>query len=189
MIAAMLSSLSSIYNSAGALFTLDLYKKHINPGASQEQMVKAGQLWQIAMTILTFLWIPVLVGSKSSFFLFVQDVMGHVTPPLAALFISGVCLPRVNNEGGLVGVVLGTTIGVLRFLSRAVATLAAPNQNICAVHIEDVHPSPTGTQRDLQGSTTTTSSPGPIVLLKDSWWFCTPFFLFALELFLFSLAL
>ncbi|CAD7950545.1 unnamed protein product [Amoebophrya sp. A25] len=197
MLAAMLSSLSSIYNSAATLFTMDIYR-YYRPEASDTESVRAGQLWQILMTLLTLLMLPVVMQANTGFYLYAQDVMNHMMPPLVALFIAGIATTSVNATGAFVGVILGACVGFVRFVTRSIVFLTQ-GRNVCVVvdeverrrtsasatsSSEDPRPSPSSLATNGTAQEELESSP----LVVDNWWLCENFFWFSAELCLFSFA-
>lgn len=64
-LAAMMSSLSSVYNSASTIFTYDVYERFFGKGeSSPERLVFVGRVVTVALTSLTFLWLPVVQQSS-----------------------------------------------------------------------------------------------------------------------------
>jgi len=59
LMAALMSSLASVFNSCSTLFTMDIYKK-IKPAASEKQMVTVGRLATGVVVLLGILWVPVI---------------------------------------------------------------------------------------------------------------------------------
>ena len=60
MLVSMMSALSSVFNSAAALFTLDIYKNLINPKASPIRVKIVGRLFTIVMVGLSMAWLVVI---------------------------------------------------------------------------------------------------------------------------------
>lgn len=124
MFMAMLSSLSSVYNSAATLITIDLYQAHWRPDATDAQLVRCGRLAAVLMTLLTFCWFPVLNGQNGLIFLFVQNVMSHIFPTLVVVFVLGITTVSVNTQGALAGVIVGLIVGMVQ-LGSALSTDAS----------------------------------------------------------------
>ena len=57
LLAALMSSLSSVFNSCSTLITMDIYKK-MRPLASEQRLVNVGRLVTIGVVIVSILWIP-----------------------------------------------------------------------------------------------------------------------------------
>ena len=76
---------------------MDIYR-HYRPHASDKEAVRAGQAWQGLMTILTLAMLPVVMENSSEigFYVYAQDIMNHLMPPLVALFVAGIFTSFVN---------------------------------------------------------------------------------------------
>src|SRR5262245_50013994 len=74
MTAAILSTLASLINSTSAILTLDLYKKRINPKASELHLLKVGKIVCVIVTIVAILWSPI-VGQYELIFSYFQSFL------------------------------------------------------------------------------------------------------------------
>ncbi|XP_061735132.1 sodium/myo-inositol cotransporter [Nerophis ophidion] len=122
MIAALMSDLDSIFNSASTIFTLDIYQT-VRKKASQRELLFVGRLFVVAMVIISIAWVPVVIEMQGGqTYLYIQEVAGYLTPPIAALFLLGVFWKRCNEKGafcgGMIGFTLGTTRLILAFIYR-----------------------------------------------------------------------
>lgn len=116
MIAALMSDLDSIFNSASAIFTLDVYKM-LRKQASSRELVIVGKLFVIFMVIISIAWVPVIIEMQGGqIFYYIQEVSGYLTPPIAALFLLGVLWNRCNETGAFWGGMVGFVLGVLRLV-------------------------------------------------------------------------
>ena len=119
MMAALMSSLSSLFNSTATLFTVDVYEK-LRPGASQAQLVQVGRLATFVVVILGLAWIPVMpLISEGGLYQYLQSVQGYLAPPITAVFLLGVFNQRVNNRGAVWGLGLGFVLGMAKLLVQA----------------------------------------------------------------------
>lgn len=116
MFMAMLSSLSSVYNSSATLITIDLYQGLYKPDATETQLVSCGRASALLMTVLTFCWFPVLNGQNGLIYLFGQNVMSHLFPTLVVVFLLGVITTSANTQGALAGVATGTILGMAQLV-------------------------------------------------------------------------
>lgn len=62
MIAALMSSLSSAFNSSSTIFTMDIYKV-VRPRASNKELLIIGRLVVCILVVVGLAWIPI-VSSK-----------------------------------------------------------------------------------------------------------------------------
>lgn len=116
VLAAIMSSLSSVFNVAAALYTNDIYKpKHEN--TSESKLVLVGRLATIVMIFLAILCIPLVRQIDSQIYLYLQSVQAYFGPPIAALFIMGLLFKSINARGALWGLIAGELLGLLRLIT------------------------------------------------------------------------
>jgi SSS family solute:Na+ symporter len=115
ILAALMSSLASVYNACSTLFTLDIYQK-IKPHTSDKELVKVGRITTAVVVILGMAWIPVMRGISDTLYQYLQSVQSYLAPPIAAVFLLGVFSKRINGKGAITTMVVGFIIGVLRIV-------------------------------------------------------------------------
>lgn len=99
MLAAMMSSLAAVFNSASTVFTIDIYKRFVSPAASEKVLVVVGQLATVACVLLGLLWIPVMKSQTGQLYMITQKVGTHLSPTLTTVFILGIFWWRTNHQG------------------------------------------------------------------------------------------
>jgi SSS family solute:Na+ symporter len=119
LLAALMSSLSSLFNSTASLFTVDVYEK-LRPGASQAQLVRIGRIATTVIVALGMLWIPVMpLISKGGLYQYLQAVQGYLAPPITAVFLMGLFWRRMNARGAVWGLGLGFGFGIGKLVIQA----------------------------------------------------------------------
>ena len=119
IIAALMSSLSSLFNSTATLFTLDIYKK-IKPKVSEQKLVLIGRMATLVVVVFGLLWIPIMpMISKGGLYQYLQSVQGYLAPPITAVFLLGLFNSRINNKGATWGLSLGFFAGMLKLIIQA----------------------------------------------------------------------
>jgi len=113
ILAALMSSLASLFNSSSMLFTVDFYKK-IKPEASERHYLTVGRLATVVIVILGILWIPVMKGIGKVLYEYLQDVQSLLAPGIAAVFLLGILSKRTTPSAGFIGLVVGFILGMLR---------------------------------------------------------------------------
>jgi SSS family solute:Na+ symporter len=113
LFAALMSSLSSLFNSSSILFTLDFYKK-LKPASSEKHLVKIGQLSTAVIVVLGILWIPTMKLIADVLYEYLQKVQTLIAPAIAAVFVLGIFSKRINGKGAFAGLVSGFVIGMAR---------------------------------------------------------------------------
>ena len=118
LLAALMSSLSSVFNSCSTLITWDVYKK-LNPEASERRLVWVGRLSTVALTVLGLAWIPFVEQAEGGLYVYIQSVQGYISPPIAAVFLLGLFWSRLNAQGALASLLSGLVLGVARLTMEA----------------------------------------------------------------------
>ena len=117
LMAALMSSLSSVFNSTSTLVTIDVYKK-LRPVATERQLVLFGQVVTAVLVGLGLLWIPVMKLISAQLYQYLQSVQAYISPPIAAVFLLGVTWKRVNATGAMAALLTGFVLGALRLIAE-----------------------------------------------------------------------
>lgn len=115
LLAALMSSLASVYNACSTLFTMDIYQK-IKPLASNKELVRVGRITTGVVVILGMVWIPLMERISGVLYEYLQSVQSYLAPPIAAVFLLGVFSKRINAKGAFSAMVVGFIIGVIRII-------------------------------------------------------------------------
>jgi len=115
LLAAVMGAMSSVFNSASTLVTLDFYKK-INPQASEAQLVTFGRIATGGMVLLGLLWVPFIHLLSAQLYIYLQSVQAYISPPIAACFVFGILWPRLNGQGAISSLLVGFVLGAARFV-------------------------------------------------------------------------
>lgn len=117
ILAALMSSLASLFNSSSALFTIDFYQRY-HPNTPPKKLVRIGQAATVVIVILGILWIPVMRSVGDVLYLYLQDVQSVLAPGIAAAFLAGICWKRASAKGGMWGLITGLIIGLTRLSAK-----------------------------------------------------------------------
>lgn len=115
LLAALMSSLSSVFNSCSTLFTMDIYTR-FQPNASDQTLVVVGRLATAALVGFGLLWIPFMDLLSGQLFTYIQSVQAYISPPIAAIFLLGILWKRVNSSGAIASLVVGFVLGMGRLV-------------------------------------------------------------------------
>jgi SSS family solute:Na+ symporter len=113
MLAALMSSLASAFNSCSTLLTWDVYRK-LRPNATEARLVQVGRASTIILVGLGLAWIPFMKYVSPQLYIYLQSVQAYIAPPIAACFLFGVLNRRLNGTGAMVSLISGLVLGVLR---------------------------------------------------------------------------
>jgi SSS family solute:Na+ symporter len=126
ILAALMSSLASLFNSSAMLFTIDFYKK-FRPTATEKKLLRVGRVATIVIVILGILWIPVMRQIGDVLYTYLQDVQSVLAPGIAAAFLLGILSTKPTPKGGMWGMISGFIVGVLRLGAKVLYTTLAGN--------------------------------------------------------------
>ncbi|XP_004684609.1 PREDICTED: sodium/glucose cotransporter 5 isoform X2 [Condylura cristata] len=116
MMAALMSSLTSIFNSSSTLFTMDIWRR-LRPRASERELLLVGRLVIVVLIGVSVAWIPILQGSNSGqLFIYMQSVTSSLAPPVTAVFLLGIFWQRANEQGTFWGLMVGLAVGATRMV-------------------------------------------------------------------------
>ncbi|KAF4070121.1 hypothetical protein AMELA_G00298150, partial [Ameiurus melas] len=120
MLASLMSSLTSIFNSASTLFTMDIYAK-VRQKASEKELMIAGRLFILVLIGISIAWIPIVQTAQSGqLFDYIQSITSYLAPPIAAVFTLAIFCKRVNEPGAFYGMLIGLAIGLTRMIAEFV---------------------------------------------------------------------
>ena len=120
MIAALMSSLASLFNSVSTLFTVDVYQK-LKPETSPRKLVTIGRTTTVVMTALGLLWLPIMKAiSGGGLYQYIQAVQSFLAPPIVAVFVMGLLWKRMNLRGATWGLSLGFILGMAKLAANAI---------------------------------------------------------------------
>ena len=120
ILAALMSSLASLFNSSAMLFTVDFYKKY-KPNATEKHYVFVGRVATVVVVILGILWIPVMKGLGQVLYEYLQDVQSLFAPGIAAVFLLGILSKKVTPSAGFYGLIIGFVLGMTRLFLKIIS--------------------------------------------------------------------
>ncbi|XP_036986340.2 sodium/glucose cotransporter 2 isoform X1 [Artibeus jamaicensis] len=116
MLAALMSSLASIFNSSSTLFTMDIYTR-LRPRAGDRELLLVGRLWVVFIVAVSVAWLPVVQAAQGGqLFDYMQAVSSYLAPPVSAVFVLALFVPRVNEKGAFWGLIGGLLMGLARLI-------------------------------------------------------------------------
>jgi SSS family solute:Na+ symporter len=114
LLAALMSSLASLFNSSAALFTVDVYEK-ICPGKSPKHLLNVGRIATTVVVGIGMIWIPVMKQiSDGGLYQYLQSVQGYLAPPITAVFLLGLFWKRMNSAGATWALGIGFVAGMIK---------------------------------------------------------------------------
>lgn len=117
ILAALMSSLASLFNSSSALFTIDFYQR-FHPKTDSKKLVRIGQAATVVIVLLGIVWIPVMRSMGDVLYNYLQEVQSVLAPGIAAAFLMGIVWKRTSAQGGMWGLISGLAIGMTRLSAK-----------------------------------------------------------------------
>ena len=111
--AAIISSLASMFNSTSTLFTMDIYKKYINKGASDKVLVNVGRVVAVSALIIAAIAVKPLLGGLDQAFQYIQEYSGFIYPGIITVFGLGLLWKRASSTAAVWTAIITIPMGVL----------------------------------------------------------------------------
>src|SRR5690606_18423100 len=115
LMAALMSSLASVFNSCSTLFTVDIYKK-LKPDTPEKKLLNIGRIATVIVVLLGILWIPIMANISGVLYEYLQSVQSYIAPRLTAVFLLGIFYKRINARGAYTTLVAGFLVGAGRII-------------------------------------------------------------------------
>ena len=118
LMAALMSSLASVFNSCSTIFTIDIYKK-ITSQKTEKELLAIGKIATAIIVLLGIIWIPIMekIGG-GVMYQYLQNVQSYIAPPVTAVFLLGIIWKRVNAKASITTLLAGLFLLVLRLGSE-----------------------------------------------------------------------
>jgi len=112
LIAAIASSVASMTNSTATIFTMDIYKVHFRPKASEHNLVFVGRIVGAVALLIAILVAP-QVENFGQAFQFIQEFTGFVSPGIVAIFMLGLFWKRATSNSAVWAAIVTIPLGFL----------------------------------------------------------------------------
>jgi SSS family solute:Na+ symporter len=113
LIAAIMSTVSSVLNSASTIWTVDVYKRILRPNASEQDMVRVGKWGTFTIILIGVIVAPMLLKYEKGIFVYVQELGAHFAAPISVIFLVAFCWRRAHGRAATVTLIFGIVFGYL----------------------------------------------------------------------------
>jgi SSS family solute:Na+ symporter len=110
---AVLSTFNSVLNSAATIFSLDVYKRHINREATEKRLVWVGRATSSILAFFAILSAPLVAGAPDGLYQLLQQLNGIFFIPIASIMLAGFFLKKVSATGAKAALVFGLLFYIL----------------------------------------------------------------------------
>ncbi|KAL3879059.1 hypothetical protein ACJMK2_031373, partial [Sinanodonta woodiana] len=116
LLAALMSSLTSIFNSASSIVTLDLWKQ-IRRKATETELMIVGRVTVLVLIGVSILWLPILEASQGgNLWSYFQAIRSYLVPPWCMAFLLAFFWRRTTEQGVFWGLMVGLVVGLIRMV-------------------------------------------------------------------------
>ena len=116
MFSATMSTLSADYNVMASVITEDVYRRLIDPAASQRRLLLVGRLATVAVGLLTiFIGMALVTSAQRGLFEVMVTVFGLFVGPMLLPMLAGLISRRLTARGAAAGIAAGLISGVSFF--------------------------------------------------------------------------
>ncbi|KAK3597477.1 hypothetical protein CHS0354_041897 [Potamilus streckersoni] len=116
LLAALMSSLTSIFNSASSIVTLDLWKQ-IRRKATETELMIVGRVTVLVLIGISILWLPILEASQGgNLWSYFQAIRSYLVPPWCMAFLLAFFWRRTTEQGVFWGLMVGLVVGLIRMV-------------------------------------------------------------------------
>lgn len=116
MLAALMSSLASVFNSSSTLFTLEIWQV-ARPNAGETELVRVGRGTVLAMCVVGMAWLPI-VNNAQQLFVYIQSVSNYLSPPITVIFVIALFVKNARplERPAFYSLMVGFTLGLARLI-------------------------------------------------------------------------
>ncbi|XP_071097640.1 sodium/glucose cotransporter 4-like [Haliotis cracherodii] len=116
LFAAVMSTLTSVFNSASSIFTMDLWRRYRKQAKDFELLI-VGRVVVIVLVGLAIMWIPIMQAAQGDqLWQYWQMLMSAVGPPWAMVFIMGFFWKGTTEPAAFFGMLAGQAVGFSRLI-------------------------------------------------------------------------
>lgn len=110
ILAALISTVDSGLNSLSTVFTLDIYKKKINPIISKSKERQLGQWVTLIGGLVAIILSILLEDVDKDLFGLLQSIIGYLAPPMSAVFLIGALWRKATSKAANLTLIIGFVV-------------------------------------------------------------------------------
>ncbi|ORX76202.1 sodium:solute symporter family protein [Anaeromyces robustus] len=128
ILAALMSSLASLYNSSATLYTIDIYKRS-HPETDEKKLVKIGRIATIVVVVLGVAWIAVINSMGTNLYNYIQSVQSLLAPSIAVVFLMGISWKKTSAKAAMWTLIVGIVVGGTRLITMICCEIFKPKSS------------------------------------------------------------
>ncbi|MEM6807359.1 MAG: solute:sodium symporter family transporter, partial [Bacteroidota bacterium] len=115
VVGAILSTFNSALNSAATIFSLDLYKKYVEPQASEKRIVWIGKTTSAVLAVFAIAIAPLVANAPEGLYQLLQQLNGIFFIPMASVILAGFFFKKVSAQGAKAGLIFGLAFYIIMY--------------------------------------------------------------------------
>lgn len=116
VLSAIMSSLTSIFNSSSTLFTMDLWRR-FRPTSTQRELLIVGRVFILFMCVLSIVWLPLIKSSQGGqLFAYLNMVLAALMAPAGPAFLMAIFWKGTTEKGVIGGLLITHACGLVRLV-------------------------------------------------------------------------
>ena len=112
LVAAIMSTVSSVLNSASTIWSMDVHKRYVHREASEEELVYVGRWSTLGIIIIGTVVAPLLWWWEGGIFVYIQDMAAFFAPPISVVFLAAFLWRRAHGRAATFTLVFGIVMGL-----------------------------------------------------------------------------
>ncbi len=110
---AVLSTFNSVLNSAATIFSVDVWKRHINKNVSDKSLVVIGKSTSAILAVTAIVTAPFVANAPEGLYQLLQQLNGIFFIPIASIMLAGFFTKTVSAAGAKAALFVGLTFYIL----------------------------------------------------------------------------
>ena len=110
---AVLSTFNSVLNSAATIFSVDVYKRHINNKVSDKSLVRIGKATSTILAITAIVTAPFVANAPEGLYQLLQQLNGIFFIPIASIMLAGFFTKTVSATGAKAALFVGLSFYII----------------------------------------------------------------------------
>jgi SSS family solute:Na+ symporter len=110
---AVLSTFNSVLNSAATLFSVGIYKRHIDKNTSDKKLVRIGKGTSAILAIAAIFAAPMVANASDGLYQLLQQLNGIFFIPIASILLAGFFMKKVSAMAAKVALLFGLSFYII----------------------------------------------------------------------------
>jgi solute:Na+ symporter, SSS family len=112
LIAAIMSTVSAVLNSAATIWSMDIHKRFIHKQAGDAELVRVGRWSTFIIIVIGTLFAPILLAYEGGIFIYIQDTNTFIAPPICIIYLAAFVWRRPHGRAATFTLLFGLVAGI-----------------------------------------------------------------------------